>query len=570
MSRFVKVLSFMLTFFIIFTSSTCVLASNSVSATASFNPADGSVTVSGSSQGNTTIYVLPVGTSVNDVTISNLYTHFDQISAEDLPYTFTMPDWAPYGKYNVTILAGDSAGDTFMYYDPLAADTLIATLNLSSSGTQLANAINQNAAALGIDLDNEFVSSNLTGASLICYAAFMPFSNSNDFYSKFNACLAMADMKGAGRAEIENLISGYSQHLGISYPSDYEVLSDAVANDVCMLISSMDFAAEYKVLNNENQIVSFKNLLKRTSALSSARLAQSWSELKKVFDTDCVSELSQITSSNTSYNSSLATNTFKSLISKKPFTSFSDLKSKFNAAVSEAIIANKPQSKPTSGVGGFVSTPSGFTNPTDQYEEIKQNNDVDGGKKTSISKPSLNNERADYSDVPVNTWEYDAVSILGANGVISGYEDGSFRSSSPITRAEFSKLVVAAFNIDAEPVLFKDVNESDWYYPYVSVAAGSGIINGYNGSFNPDLNITREDAAVIIYRASELLKEDFSGSASFIDMMDVSIYAMPAVRSLGNAGIIKGDNDSRFNPRAELTRAEAAQLLYNFINALTK
>ena len=566
MSRFVKILSFMLTFFIIFTSSTCVLASNSVSATVSFNPADGSVTVSGNANGLTTIYVLSDGSSVNNVTVDNLYTHFDLVSGSDLPYTFYMPEWAPYGKYNVTILAGDSAGDTFMYYNPSAADTLIPTLNLSSSGTQLANAINQNAAALGIDLDNEFVSSNLTGASLICYAAFMPFSNSNDFYSKFNACLAMADMNGAGRAEIENLMSGYSQHLGISYPSDYEVLSDAVANDVCMLISSMDFAAEYKVLNNENQIVSFKNLLKRTSALSSARLAQSWSELKKVFDTDCVSELSQITSSNTSYNSSLATNTFKSLILKKPFTSFSDLKSKFNAAVSEAIIANKPQSKPTSGVGGFVSTPSGFTNPTDQYEEIK-NNDEESAIKTTLSKPNLNDNKASYIDVPESSWEYNAVSILGANGIISGYEDGTYRSNSPITRAEFAKLIVTAFGIEAASVSFDDVDESNWFYPYVSVAAGSGIVTGYNGSFNPNSQISREDAAVIIYRTSELLELGYGGTASFADILDVSLYALPAVRALGNAGIINGDDMSRFNPQAILTRAQAAQLLYNFIDS---
>lgn len=73
-----------------------------------------------------------------------------------------------------------------------------------------------------------------------------------------------------------------------------------------------------------------------------------------------------------------------------------------------------------------------------------------------------------------------------------------------MTRAEFSKLAGTALKLDpGGGQAFADVAPEDWYYPYVCGAQSAGLIFGYDGRFAPMERITREDSAVILYRALE-------------------------------------------------------------------
>ena len=368
---------------------TTVYASGGVNATVSFNPTTGAVTVAGTSNGPTVIKALPYGTE-SLITPSNPYTHFDQITGNELPYTFYMSTSAPYGKYSVYVVSVGSDADTFMYYDPVAADGIIPSLNASSSGEKLADAIKFNAPDLGIDMDDSYIASNYINASKILYAAFKPFSNSNDFYNKFNFCLAMSAMKGANKSTIEAILSGRESLLGISYSSDYASLNSGIATELCSLLSVIDFAQEYKDLATEDKEVSFANLYKRLTALAAARVSSGWSELKKVFDTDYVSVFGEIINANTSFNSNVESKTYINLFAKKPYASINDIKSKFNSSVLAAVEENKTPSKPSpSRPGGFVSASPSYTNPDNQYDEISgtqnSSDNTSSSVKTSLS-----------------------------------------------------------------------------------------------------------------------------------------------------------------------------------------
>ena len=161
--------------------------------------------------------------------------------------------------------------------------------------------------------------------------------------------------------------------------------------------------------------------------------------------------------------------------------------------------------------------------------------------------------------------DLEAVDKLCADGVISGYEDNTFRPSNKITRAEFVKLILsfASSVKEGDSVSFEDVNDSAWYASFVKSAAAKGIIKGDGGKFSPDSYIKREDAALIIYRLLALTDKAPDDYRIFADRDDVSPYAQDAVFALAGAYIVKGNDNNMFLPKSFITRAETAQLIYN-------
>ena len=115
---------------------------------------------------------------------------------------------------------------------------------------------------------------------------------------------------------------------------------------------------------------------------------------------------------------------------------------------------------------------------------------------------------------------------------------------------------------------FTDVSSGAWFAPYVYALADKGIITGYEDkTFLPDKLITREDSAVIIYRTMLDASVNMDAEAEFSDSNAVSDYAKEAVKKLCGAGIING-SDGKFNPKSNLTRAEAAAIISRLLEKI--
>ncbi len=110
------------------------------------------------------------------------------------------------------------------------------------------------------------------------------------------------------------------------------------------------------------------------------------------------------------------------------------------------------------------------------------------------------NSGISYTDVS-DSYEYkEAIYKLYELGVVTGYEDGTIRPYADITRAEATKLIVAAMGPDSFKVAqgrygmdteFYDVPGSHWASGYVSVGVSEGYINGVgNNMFAPEDNVT--------------------------------------------------------------------------------
>lgn len=169
------------------------------------------------------------------------------------------------------------------------------------------------------------------------------------------------------------------------------------------------------------------------------------------------------------------------------------------------------------------------------------------------------------SDVE-NHWCREYVLRLAEKEIISGYEDNTFRPDKNISRAEYVKLITVALGITGgEGEDFSDVSPGDWYYECISAGAAKGIVTGADGFFRPDESITREDAAVILYRVMKTGNAAFAAPVSFEDESEISAYAQEAVSCLASAGIITG-YESVFRPKGLATRAEAAAMLCRMID----
>ena len=178
-----------------------------------------------------------------------------------------------------------------------------------------------------------------------------------------------------------------------------------------------------------------------------------------------------------------------------------------------------------------------------------------------------------FPDLASAEWARVAVTELYSRSVINGYDDGSFMPNNSITRAEFLKMLTAAAGIEITPqtgeLPFNDVSEDDWYAPYIAAAYAGGITLGYeDGSFLPEAEITREEAAVMVCRCIDVCGISIEAerlNINFVDESDISDYAVGYIDRLYCLGVINGDENGSFNPGSNMSRAEAAQMIWNLI-----
>ena len=106
-----------------------------------------------------------------------------------------------------------------------------------------------------------------------------------------------------------------------------------------------------------------------------------------------------------------------------------------------------------------------------------------------------------FTDVKPGDWYRRAVDIVARQGVVKGYEDGTFRPNQPITRREFAAIAARyAGNIDAWRT-FRDVPSTDWAYTLINRVGGAGWITGYeDNTFRPNNLITRAEVVAIVNR----------------------------------------------------------------------
>lgn len=168
---------------------------------------------------------------------------------------------------------------------------------------------------------------------------------------------------------------------------------------------------------------------------------------------------------------------------------------------------------------------------------------------------------ASLKDVAGHWAENNIRKLVGLKAV-SGYPDGAFKPDNKITRAEFTVILVKAFNLEAQGnKVFADT-QNHWAGGPISIAASSGIVNGYDeNTFGPDDSITREQMAVITVNAARLNTQ--AAELTFADSRDISGWAKESLAIAVQNGIITGYPDKTVRPQGYATRAEAVTVIIN-------
>lgn len=174
---------------------------------------------------------------------------------------------------------------------------------------------------------------------------------------------------------------------------------------------------------------------------------------------------------------------------------------------------------------------------------------------------------ADAADSPFAT-EIDTLSTFG---LLEGYEDGTFRPTNAITRAEFCAMLSNVLDLpEGQNLSFSDVADDAWYNKAVSAMAARGFVSGMgDGTFRPDDTITYEQMTTILSSVAvwaSMSAEELNGKTdiSLADYQDFSSWAQKPAWIMDQLDALVGD----LQPQDLATRETAAGMLYAMMDSL--
>ncbi|UQZ37574.1 phosphoesterase [Paenibacillus sp. PK3_47] len=182
-------------------------------------------------------------------------------------------------------------------------------------------------------------------------------------------------------------------------------------------------------------------------------------------------------------------------------------------------------------------------------------------KAVSDSIAATQSENRTFNDT-ASHWGASAITAAVKLRIVDGYGDGSFRPNAPVTRAEFAAMIARAFGLGSStaPVTFQDT-VSTWAAGYIGTLAEKGIVTGYeDGSFKPDARITRAEMVTIISRVLDLQVLAAGTQADFADVRN-DHWAADVIRQASSANLVQGISSSAFAPASHTTRAEAVTII---------
>ena len=167
---------------------------------------------------------------------------------------------------------------------------------------------------------------------------------------------------------------------------------------------------------------------------------------------------------------------------------------------------------------------------------------------------------SDQADIKAST----AVDMLSSLGVIQGYDDGSFKPNTTVTRAQMAKMIFTIMNGGNDnanayaslPTAFTDLPTAAWAQGYVRYLQNTGIIAGKSATkFAPNDTVTGLEAAkmVLVAAGYNAQKAGLTGAA----------WAQNTMK-YGQLNNLFEDVDTDLN--AALPRQYAAQILYNALD----
>ena len=193
-----------------------------------------------------------------------------------------------------------------------------------------------------------------------------------------------------------------------------------------------------------------------------------------------------------------------------------------------------------------------------------------------------------FTDVPQDAWYYPVVKEAYEKGITNGVTRTTFEPNATVTREQFLVMLYRAADVrldwihqvvsDPSDMFFSamgfaDVAKGAWYTDAVYAAWVMEVTNGVDAAhFGVGQPITREQMATLAERFMEVrfhvaLKDAEHPAAAFTDADQVSDWAKDAAEAMRVSGVMQGDEQQRFCPQSNATRAEAAAVILRLVDA---
>ena len=224
-----------------------------------------------------------------------------------------------------------------------------------------------------------------------------------------------------------------------------------------------------------------------------------------------------------------------------------------------------------------ISNTGKVTRPADKAKKVTLTATISKGKVKATVKFNLtvtakeSKPSTSFSDVKTGAWYSKNVKYVVENGLMNGTSKNAFSPDVNLTRAMLVTILyrqAGSPNVSKLANPFSDVKDGQFYTKAVKWAAANKIVQGSNGKFSPNDNITRQDFAVILNRYAKLVSIKLpakKGYKGFADKSNISSYAKNSVEALYKSGVVNGKTGNRFDPRGNTTRAESAAMLHRFL-----
>lgn len=480
--------------------------------------------------------------------------------AASIDFAFRLEPDTPFGKYTVAVggksLPEEAAKRTayFVYTDTELAAKKLAELNALDREAFEASIKENNGVVWVLDFEAEAYLNHAQQVTDLLFAQRKEgFQSAGDLERAYQrACMAVELSHSQGGAA-EGLLRLYHTQFGISLDGDFEAHTAEVAKafENSMAGRTITSVDEIAVIFHEACAVGTVNASARTEVI------QTLKRYNDVFQLDFNGKFAKVEEAE-----------IAKAMAGRAFSTVSAVQNAFLNRVDELYAAlpgkDKPSnSRPGGGGGGTggMSVDSGSVPVVDK--EVMD----------EISNAEIKETFSDLSD---SVWAIPYIRQVYENGIMSGDPDGRFRPEDSVTREEFTKIVLAAFGIEPEDAKhgFQDVEPGAWYESYVAAAARLGIIQGLETDrFATGLPVSRQDASVILSRVLALQQKELPAAVEeqrFSDEAEIASYAEAAVQEMQAGGVINGMEDGSFRPKANLTRAEAAKVIWSMLSNMTE
>lgn len=181
-------------------------------------------------------------------------------------------------------------------------------------------------------------------------------------------------------------------------------------------------------------------------------------------------------------------------------------------------------------------------------------------------------DREPFADL-TGHWAEDTILEAVELGFVSGYPDGTFRPDGMITREEFTVMLAQALLLsDGRDQAGGFADEADiggWAAPWVQRAVNAGLVSGYDDhTFRPNLPVKRQELAVMLARVlGAVAAGNPLAVSAYADSSHLEPWAVEPVEAVVGAGIMQGTDGNLLAPLNSATRAEAVAMVLRLLAA---